>query len=127
MVMVANPAAASEGISLHRVCHHAIYLDRTFNAAHYLQSEDRIHRFGLAPDQDSTIEIVECEETVDETVLERLNYKIGRMAEALEDSSLLVEPIDLDEDDIDGYDEYSAGLSSDDIEALLRDFDREPA
>jgi SNF2 family DNA or RNA helicase len=45
MVMVANPAAASEGVSLHRVCHHAIYLDRTFNAAHYLQSEDRIHRF----------------------------------------------------------------------------------
>lgn len=127
MVMVANPAAASEGISLHRVCHHAIYLDRTFNAAHYLQSEDRIHRFGLAPDQDTTIEIVECEETVDETVLERLNYKIGRMAEALEDSSLLVEPIDLDEEDIDGYDEYSAGLSADDIDALIRDFDRESA
>src|ERR1043165_9644750 len=42
-VLVANPAAASEGISLHRICHHALYLDRTFNAAHYLQSEDRIH------------------------------------------------------------------------------------
>lgn len=127
MVMVANPAAASEGISLHRVCHHAIYLDRTFNAAHYLQSEDRIHRFGLPPNQDTIVEIVECEETVDETVLERLNYKIGRMAEALEDSSLRVEPVDLDADDIEGYDEYSAGLSSDDIEALLRDFDRELA
>ncbi|MGV8294447.1 hypothetical protein ACV36C_36975, partial [Pseudomonas aeruginosa] len=35
-IMVANPAAASEGVSLHRVCHHALYLDRTFNAAHYL-------------------------------------------------------------------------------------------
>ena len=50
-VMVANPAAASEGVSLHRVCRHAIYLDRTFNAAHYLQSEDRIHRFGLPQEQ----------------------------------------------------------------------------
>ena len=42
MVMVANPAAAGEGISLHTVCHHAIYLDRSFNAAQSLQSEDRI-------------------------------------------------------------------------------------
>lgn len=63
MVMVANPAAASEGVSLHRVCHHAIYLDRTFNAAHYLQSEDRIHRFGLPKDQETIVEIVECEES----------------------------------------------------------------
>lgn len=87
-VMVANPAAASEGVSLHRICHHAIYLDRTFNAAHYLQSEDRIHRFGLPPDQKTTIEIVECLDSVDETVRERLKFKIGMMAEALEDSSL---------------------------------------
>ena len=70
------------------MCHHAIYLDRTFNAAHYLQSEDRIHRFGLAPDQKTTIELVECLDSVDETVRERLGYKIGKMAEALEDSSL---------------------------------------
>src|SRR5205807_1769133 len=54
-VLVANPAAASEGVSLHRICHDAIYLDRTFNAAHYLQSEDRIHRFGLLPDQITNI------------------------------------------------------------------------
>ena len=79
-LLVANPAAASEGVSLHRVCHHAIYLDRTFNAAHYLQSEDRIHRFGLPKDQKTTIEIVECQESVDETVQERLSYKIGKMA-----------------------------------------------
>lgn len=88
MAMVANPAAAGEGVSLHRICHHAIYLDRTFNAAHYLQSEDRIHRFGLPPDQDTNIEIVECGGTVDETVRERLGFKIGAMAEALDDSSL---------------------------------------
>jgi SNF2 family DNA or RNA helicase len=124
MVMVANPAAASEGVSLHRICHHAIYLDRTFNAAHYLQSEDRIHRFGLPPDQDTIIEIVECEGTVDETVLERLDYKIKRMAEALEDSSLGIDPIALDPSDIEDYDDYSVGLKNDDIQALLRDLER---
>ena len=37
MVMAANPAAAGEGISLHEVCHHAIYLDRTFHATQFMQ------------------------------------------------------------------------------------------
>jgi len=124
-IMVANPAAASEGVSLHRVCHHAIYLDRTFNAAHYLQSEDRIHRFGLAKDQKTTIEIVECQGTVDETVRERLNYKIGKMAEALEDSSLRPDPIALDPTDIEDFDDYSTGLAVDDIQILLRDLARD--
>jgi len=121
-VLVANPAAASEGISLHDVCHHAIYLDRTFNAAHYLQSEDRIHRFGLSPDQDTRVEIVECMNTVDETVRTRLDFKIGQMADALNDPSLRPEPIALDQADIDDYDEYSAGLADDDIRAILKDF-----
>lgn len=125
MVMVANPAAAGEGVSLHRICHHAIYLDRTFNAAHYLQSEDRIHRFGLPHDQETFIEIVECEGSVDETVRERLGFKIGRMAEALDDPSLKPDPIPIDPFDIEDFDEYSTGLSQDDIQALLRDFSKE--
>jgi SNF2 family DNA or RNA helicase len=121
-VLVANPAAAGEGISLHRVCHHAIYLDRTFNAAHYLQSEDRIHRFGLPPEQITTIEIVECTGTIDETVRERLNLKIETMATALEDSSLRPDPIPIDPNDIEDMDEYSTGLSSEDIHALLQNW-----
>ncbi|WP_298577886.1 DEAD/DEAH box helicase [uncultured Luteimonas sp.] len=121
-VLVANPAAASEGVSLHDVCHHAIYLDRTFNAAHYLQSEDRIHRFGLAADQDTRVEIVECVDTVDETVRTRLDFKITQMADALNDSSLRPDPIALDPSDIDDYEEYSTGLATDDIRALLYDF-----
>lgn len=120
-IMVANPAAASEGVSLHRVCHHAIYLDRTFNAAHYLQSEDRIHRYGLAADQSTTIEIVQCIGSVDETVDARLRYKIGLMGKALEDSSLCAEPIAIEPEDIDSYDDFSTGLSQDDIQALLQD------
>lgn len=124
-VLVANPAAAGEGVSLHRVCHHAIYLDRTFNAAHYLQSEDRIHRLGLPKDQKTTIEIVECVGSVDETVRERLNYKIAKMFEALEDSSLRPDPIPIDPTDIDDIDDYSTGLAPDDISALLKDLSKE--
>lgn len=121
-VMVANPAAASEGVSLHRICHHAIYLDRTFNAAHYLQSEDRIHRFGLPADQKTVIEIVECIDSVDETVRERLRLKTEKMAEALEDSSLRIDPIPIDPNDIEDMDDYTTGLREDDIQALLVDF-----
>ena len=116
-VMVANPAAASEGISLHTVCHHAIYLDRTFNAAHYLQSEDRIHRLGLPLEQSTTIEIVECEGTVDQAVNDRLVAKVGRMAEALEDSSLKIDPLPIDI--VDDPETYPAGMDEYDVEALI--------
>lgn len=128
-VMVANPAAASEGVSLHRVCHHAIYLDRTFNAAHYLQSEDRIHRFGLSAEQATNIEIVECEGTVDETVRQRLGFKIGQMADALEDSSLRPDPIPIDPADFEAEDqeEYATGLATDDLRALVEGLVLSPA
>lgn len=126
MVMVANPAAASEGVSLHMVCHHAIYLDRTFNAAHYLQSEDRIHRLGLPPDQATTIEVVECSGTVDETVRERLNQKVDAMAEALEDSSIRIDRLlSLEPTAEDDPEDYNVGLKQEDIEALLRDLKKD--
>jgi len=114
-VMIANPAAASEGISLHKVCHYAIYLDRNFNAAQYLQSEDRIHRLGLANDQNTTLEIVECEGTIDETVRFRLQSKVDAMAIALSDNSLNVEPISNDEE-VNELD--SSGLDFSDLEML---------
>ena len=49
-ILIANPAAAGEGISLHTVCHDAIYVDRSYVSTHYLQSIDRIHRLGLPPE-----------------------------------------------------------------------------
>ena len=71
MVLVLNPSAASEAISLHKACHYAIYVDRSFNAAHYLQSEDRIHRLGITPEEAPIIEIVECRGTIDEVIDQR--------------------------------------------------------
>ena len=46
------------------------------------------------------------------------------MSDALEDHSLRVDPIALDPNDIDDYDDYSVGLLEEDVEALLRNFDR---
>lgn len=115
-VLVANPAACSEGISLHKVCQYAIYLDRSFNAAHYMQSEDRIHRLGLAPDAKPQVEFVECEDSIDQVVRSRLELKVRTMAKALEDSSLNVEisSVDYDEEAED-YD----SLTTDDAKAVL--------
>lgn len=120
-VMVVNPAAASEGVSLHTVCHHALYLDRTFNAAHFLQSMDRIHRLGLPPDQETIIEIVQCAKSVDETAGLRLKSKINAMARALNDASLRVDPIPIDPQLSDDDGLSDGGLDADDVQALLRD------
>jgi hypothetical protein len=49
LVLLANPAACSESISLHTVCQYAVYLERTFNCGQFLQSMDRIHRVGMPP------------------------------------------------------------------------------
>ena len=120
-VLVANPAACSEGISLHKVCQYAIYLDRSFNAAHYLQSEDRIHRLGLAPDACPTVEFVECRDSIDQVVRERLTFKVDVMAQALNDSSLKVQP-DVYVDDEDDIDDIASSVSSEDAKAIIEYF-----
>src|SRR5258706_1790661 len=116
-ILVANPAACAEGISLHTVCHHAIYVDRNYNVAQYLQSEDRIHRLGLAPNIKTTIEILTSPDTVDQSVLRRLNSKVAKMAKVLDDDSLNIEPVEVDLE--------TDGLDEDDIKDFLKHLNRE--
>lgn len=113
MVLVLNPAAAAEAISLHRACQYAIYVDRSFNAAHFLQSEDRIHRLGLAPDQSPIIEIVECRNTIDEVIDQRLIAKVNTMANVLNDTSLNVEAIPYD------IDFSTEEINDEDVQAVI--------
>ena len=112
MALVANPAACAEGISLHKVCHNAIYVDRNYNAAHYLQSEDRIHRLGLSPDQDTNIHILTCNYSIDQSIGKRLELKIHRMGAVLNDRGLTIEPIQMVDE--------STGLTFEDIEDFQR-------
>ena len=109
-VLVANPAAAGEGISLHTVCHNAIYVDRSYVSTHYLQSIDRIHRLGLDPDQETNIFIYRSKAppqigSIDMSVSRRLAEKIRNMQILLDDPDLhevaldeeeAVDPIDYD-------------------------------
>jgi SNF2 family DNA or RNA helicase len=113
-VMIANPAAAGEGISLHRACHHAFYLDRNFNAAHYLQSLDRIHRLGLE-EVEPEVRIVVARDTIDMRVEDRLHKKIIAMSQVLNDrglAALAYDPLDLDEG-------LPAGIEPEDVEEIL--------
>ena len=93
----------------------------SFNAAHYLQSEDRIHRLGLSSDARPTVEFVECEDSIDQVVRERLTLKVAIMASALNDSSLKVEPdiYEEDEEDESDMDNIANDLSVDDARAVI--------
>lgn len=50
-VLVTNPHTLAESVSLHSVCHDAVYFEYSFNLTHMLQSRDRINRLGLADNQ----------------------------------------------------------------------------
>lgn len=50
-VLLTNPHTLAESVSLHSVCHDAIYFEYSYNLVHLLQSKDRIHRLGLSETQ----------------------------------------------------------------------------
>lgn len=89
LVLLANPAAMSEGVSLHKECHDAIYIDRTFNAGQYLQSLDRIHRLGLEPDVDTRITLLCSQGSIDERINRRVADKARHLATLLDDPHLV--------------------------------------
>lgn len=111
-VLIANPFAVAESISLHKACHNAIYLERSFNAAHFVQSKDRIHRYGLKPGTITNYYYLLSKNTVDETIDSRLAEKEHRMTEIMESM-----PIPL-------FSNVSEDIGDEDIKALIRDYVR---
>lgn len=109
-VIIANPFAVSESISLHKACHNAIYLERSFNAAHFLQSKDRIHRYGLKEGIETHYYYLVSNDSVDETIHQRLIDKERRLMEIIESM-----PIPL-------FDNYLNAEEDEDIKAVLRDY-----
>ncbi|MEV7969427.1 DEAD/DEAH box helicase [Sphaerisporangium sp. NPDC088356] len=85
LVLLSNPATLGEGISLHQVCHDAVYVDRDFAAGRYLQSLDRIHRLGLPRDTTTNVTVLASEGTIDELVEQRLETKLRFMGSILDD------------------------------------------
>lgn len=84
MVLIANPATLAESISLHKVCQNAIYVNRNFNAAQFIQSKDRIHRINMPYGTTATYYFLMNANTVDDSVSEKLRIKEQRMLAILD-------------------------------------------
>ncbi len=124
MVMIANPAAASEGMSVHMQCHHAIYIDRSFNATHYLQSIDRIHRLGLPKDTETHVHVMRHLiprgiGSIEMSVSRRLAKKMRALEELLNDPDLHQLALE-EEESGDGID---YGIESEDIDDIVREIE----
>ncbi len=83
-VLIANPAACAESVSLHQTCSNAIYYDLSYNCAEYLQSLDRIHRVGGSEEKVSYYRFLQYTDTFEHEILENLTAKASRMAEVID-------------------------------------------
>ena len=109
-VIIANPFAVSESISLHKACHNAIYMERSFNAAHFIQSKDRIHRYGLKHGTVTNYYYLLSEGSIDEVIHNRLIEKETRLRDIIEST-----PIPL-------FENVGLETGDDDIKALIAEY-----
>ena len=111
-VLITNPHTLAESVSLHSVCHDAIYYEYSYNLVHLLQSKDRIHRLGLKEDQYTQYYFLqsifvtkdEFEYSLDQKIYQRLLEKEKIMLDAIDEDIL-----------------ESLGSIEDDIEVIFKD------
>ncbi|WP_353485695.1 SNF2-related protein [Apilactobacillus waqarii] len=96
-VIVSNPQTLAESVSLHDVCHDAMYLEYSFNLTHMLQSRDRIHRLGLRDDEETNYYYFLSKSEsgkngyIDEKIYKRLKEKENLMKIAVDGTSLSID------------------------------------
>lgn len=110
-VLIANPFSVGESISLHKACHNAIYLEKDFNASLYMQSKDRIHRYGLKKDDQIEYYYLNSLDSVDETIHRKVLEREERMMDTIESQDIPLLGLELN-----NYNENS------DILAILEDY-----
>lgn len=105
-VLITNPQTLAESVSLHSICHDAIYYEYSYNLVHLLQSKDRIHRLGLPDNQytqyyylQTLFKINDIDYSLDEMIYDRLKLKEHIMLEAVDDGKL--ERVFTEQEDID--------------------------
>jgi len=93
-ILIASPATLAESISLHKCCQHAIYVNRNFNAAQFIQSKDRIHRINMPKGLTANYNFLINRDSVDEGISERLELKESRMLRILDDDNIQIGSIE---------------------------------
>lgn len=111
-VILANPFAVGESISLHKACHNAIYLEKDFNAANYMQSKDRIHRYGLKQNDKVNYYFLLSENSIDSVIHDRVLEKEERMLEIIEKDEIPLLQLGMSNDEVD----------EDDIRAIIENY-----
>jgi len=101
-ILIANPQAVGESISLHKACRTAIYFDRDFNAGRFIQSKDRIHRYNPAGGGTVTYHHLVAPDSVDQDIDARLTIKERHLVELVDtdDIPLLTAAYDNDQADL---------------------------
>lgn len=104
-VLITNPHTLAESVSLHTVCHDAIYFEYSYNLVHLLQSKDRIHRLGLTGGQYTQYYYMQDyfkydgeDFSMDEKIYLRLQEKEKIMLDAIDNKEL--EPVYTSEEDL---------------------------
>ncbi|AWI25220.1 SNF2-related protein [Flavobacterium pallidum] len=87
--IISNPIVLGESISLHKVCHHAIYFEQWYAAAPYVQSRDRIHRVWLDQDMnqvhyETNYYHIVSDKIADSNIHNRVQAKFRRMMDIIE-------------------------------------------
>jgi len=105
-ILIANPAACAESISLHKTCHNAIYYDLTYNCAQYLQSLDRIHRVGGSETVQANYYFLQYENSIDQDILINLQKKAEKMSRIIDQDYRIysLDMFDDEDDEIKAYD-----------------------
>lgn len=98
-VLITNPHTLAESVSLHSVCHDAVYYEYSYNLVHLLQSKDRIHRLGLPKDQytqycflQQNYKTPDGDFSMDKKVYDRLQEKEQNMLNAIDNEILETMP-----------------------------------
>lgn len=104
-VLITNPHTLAESISLHSICHDAVYFEYSYNLVHLLQSKDRIHRLGLPNNQYTQYyymhNIFKYDGdlfSIDEKIYDRLIEKEKIMLDAIDNNQL--EDVSTSEEDL---------------------------
>lgn len=105
-VLLTNPHTLAESVSLHSVCHDAIYFEYSYNLVHLLQSKDRIHRLGLPENQYTQYHFLQLSYqtddglwSLDDAVYQRLKEKEQTMLDAIDNH--ILESMPTSQEDLD--------------------------